>query len=318
VGVNGELALTFRQQHGVATAVQAQAAGVPRWQLRTLVRRGLLDEPLPGILTLAPATPTWRRRAMIATLATHPEAALSHGSAARLLGFDGFDRYPEIHVTVPHGLRPTRAVPPRVSVHQTRHWGADDTVVRDAIRVRTAPLTLIDLCATMSRAVTSKALDGVLREGVDVQELQHVVAGRVRRGRRGPQPLLALLDEKTNRRLPRSWFQRLASAALSGRGLRFEDEFPVHDDRGVLLAELDLAIPSLMIGVECQSWRWHSTPSGRAWDSTRKRQLRRMGWEIVEVWWADLRRIDEVAATLRVVITDRRAHLPAQLDVPDA
>jgi len=46
------------------------------------------------------------------------------------------------------------------------------------------------------------------------------------------------------------------------------DEHPVHQG-GRLLAELDLAIPELKIGVECQSWEWHSTPAAQRRDAAR-------------------------------------------------
>ena len=41
-----------------------------------------------------------------------------------------------------------------------------------------------------------------------------------------------LLDERDGRRLPRSWFQRLAKKVLERSGIRLVDEHPVHDERG--------------------------------------------------------------------------------------
>jgi very-short-patch-repair endonuclease len=75
---------------------------------------------------------------------------------------------------------------------------------------------------------------------------------------------------------------------------------------GVLLAELDLARPASKIGVECQSWRWHATPTARAADARRRRMLRQLGWEIVEVWWSDLDDLDGVVAELCLLIDRRR------------
>ena len=72
------------------------------------------------------------------------------------------------------------------------------------------------------------------------------------------------------------------------------------------IARLDLALPDLFIGVECQSWRWHATPTARADDARRRRRLRALGWEIVEVWWTDLDRLDEVLDEL-VTLIDQRA-----------
>jgi hypothetical protein len=116
--------------------------------------------------------------------------------------------------------------------------------------------------------------------------------------------VLDLLHERVDARLPRSWFQRLAKGLLESHGLSLEDEYPVRAD-GVLLAELDLAIPWLQIGIECQSWAWHSTPSSRAKDARRKRRLRLLGWELVEVWWSDLERIDDIVTEIQFLV-DRR------------
>ena len=80
-----------------------------------------------------------------------------------------------------------------------------------------------------------------------------------------------------------------------------------------MLAELDLAIPECKIGVECQSWRWHASPAAKARDSARKRRLRLLGWELVEVWWTDLGRMDELAAELMMLIDARSTELSSQL-----
>ena len=117
--------------------------------------------------------------------------------------------------------------------------------------------------------------------------------------------LVRALDERVDGTLPRSWFQRLASRILADVGIETVDEFAVHEGER-LLAELDLAIPDLRVGVECQSWKWHATPEAQRRDTARKRSVRRLGWEIVDLWWSDLDRMDDILATLRVVIADRQ------------
>jgi G:T-mismatch repair DNA endonuclease (very short patch repair protein) len=42
-------------------------------------------------------------------------------------------------------------------------------------------------------------------------------------------------------------------------------------------------------------------------DLRRKRRLRTLGWEIVDVWWSDLNRTAEVLADVRLAITVARA-----------
>ena len=41
-------------------------------------------------------------------------------------------------------------------------------------------------------------------------------------------------------------------------------------------------------------------------DAARKRALRRIGWEIVDIWWSDLDHIDDVLATLLVIVDERQ------------
>ena len=147
-----------------------------------------------------------------------------------------------------------------------------------------------------------------MRDGVSPTWIRHVVARYDRRGSSGPRRLLRALDERVDGTLPRSWFQRLASRLLVEFGIRTVDEHPIHEGTR-LLAELDLAIPELRIGIECQSWEWHATPEAQRRDAVRKRTLRRLGWDITDLWWSDLDRIDDVVATLAVIISERRTDL---------
>lgn len=89
---------------------------------------------------------------------------------------------------------------------------------------------------------------------------------------------------------------------LATQGFALVDEHPVRSTEGERLADLDLAIPHLQIGIECQSWQWHATPAARAHDARRKRRLRLLGWELVEVWWSDLERIGEIAEEISYLI----------------
>lgn len=120
-----------------------------------------------------------------------------------------------------------------------------------------------------------------------------------------------LLDERDGMTLPASWFQRLAKRIFERQLVRLVDEYPVYASDGSLLARLDLAEPTLKIGLECQSWRWHATPDAQHRDARRKGRLRRLGWEIIDVWWRDLDHPGRVVGELDHVIVTRRAQLSA-------
>lgn len=166
------------------------------------------------------------------------------------------------------------------------------------------PVTLIHLEADGLNV--GKALDSALRQGKSPlwfrQHLQRWKSDCVV----GPTIVLGLLDERMGKRLPRSWFQRLAKQMLASEGIRLVDEWPVHDARGVLLAELDLADVETKVGVECQSISYHTTPADIARDIRRKRMLRRLGWEIVELWWTDLNRMEDVVDDFRRALERQR------------
>ena len=298
-----ELFAVMATQHGVASSAQARTAGVDSHAEDVLVRRGVIHRPASGVLVSPAAPRTWNQRAMEAVLAPG-RAVLSHGAAARIHGLDGFDRYDFVDVLCRKGWWPH---PPDGTItHFTRGLTEEgDLTEVDALRVLTVPATLTLLAPTAGLGPTARALDSALRLGHDLAELRQVAMRWKRRGRPGPPTLLMLLDERDGRLLPRSWFQRLAKNVLERTGIRLVDEYPVRDERGVLIAELDLAEPRRKIGVECQSWRWHATPDAQHRDARRRGALRTLGWEIVDVWWRDLDQPDRIIAELRHLLATR-------------
>jgi hypothetical protein len=290
-------------QHGVATAAQARRAGVS-WHVEDrLVAAGVLRRPAGGVLVSRAAPRTWEQRVLEAVWAPG-RAVVSHGAAARLHGLDGFDRYDLVDVLCRKGWWPD--APAGTVAHFTRGLSDPGDVVEvDAVPVLTLGVTLTLLAPSAGVTRTAKALDSALRRGAALEELRVVARRWQRRGRAGPATLLRLLDERDGRTLPRSWFQRLAKALFERHRIRLVDEHPVFDERGVRLAELDLAEPRRKVGVECQSWTWHATPEAQHHDARRKGALRRLGWEIVDVWWRDLDRPGPVVAELDHLLTTR-------------
>jgi hypothetical protein len=104
---------------------------------------------------------------------------------------------------------------------------------------------------------------------------------------------------------PRSWFERLAHRELAELGVELVHEHPLRAPNGRLVAELDLADVEHRIGIECQSWQWHATPAAQRADARRKRAVRRLGWEVVDVWWSDRGRMDDVVETIRAIRAER-------------
>ena len=296
------------RQHGVASTAQARALGVSRRVERRLLAEGAIDQPCPGVFTTAGAPLTFQARARAAAF-TRGVVAISHGAAARLHGLDGFDGHERVDVLGARGANPHHRL--GVTVHRTRGEIGPHVVDVAGIPTLGMAATLALLAPAVGISRTARALDSALRLGVPADELKDVATQWRQRGRAGPPALLMLLGERVDHRLPRSWFQRLAKGVLARAGVRLVDEYPVRDDRGILVAELDLADPARRVGVECQSWQWHATPAAQHRDARRRGTLRELGWEVVDVWWSDLRHPDRVISEVTALLRARTPAAPA-------
>jgi hypothetical protein len=286
-------------QHGAAST--AQVRQTLTWERQqTLLGRQIwrADDPRVAIDRGAPAT--WQQRVMVATLATRGMA--SHGTAARLHGLDGFSRFDEVHITLRYAQN--RHYHDGATTHISRMVDAAAQLPIEGIPTIILPICLLQLAEGGADPML-KALDGALRDGVSPTWIRQVATRFDRPGSATAKRLLRAVDERVDGTLPLSWFQRLTSRVLTDAGVAMVDEFPIYDGNR-LLATLDLAIPELRIGVECQSWKWHATPRAQQRDAARKRALRRLGWDISDLWWSDIDRIDDVLATILVVAAERR------------
>lgn len=290
-------------QHGVATDAQLRAVGLSADVQQRLIARGLLARFAPGVVGDAGTEATWQRRAMAATLAPGGTAILGGAAAARLHGLDGFTDVERIIVVVAHISR--LHVGQDVTIVRARYLVDDDVTDVDNIRTLTIAATLVSL-ARVRHSLRSQALDAALRDGSEPIELRGVFVRHQRCGARGPAEMISMLDQRVDSRLPRSWFQRVAADLLDQHGISTVDEWAVCDEHGRLIAELDLATVDVRVGLECQSWEWHGTPSAQRADAARKRRLRRLGWEIIELWWSDLDHIEDVVADFHEAVERAR------------
>ncbi len=292
-------------QDGMATVAQLLELGLTRGQVRTRLGSGEWEAVARGVVGFAGLERSWRRRCRAALLVCPGLAALGHATAARLHQLDGYCEDDRVVICLPGDLRP-RVVPPGAVARRSSLLRPQQCLVVGGLRCVIRPVALLQVAADDGRDAAGKALDSMLRHGDSPTWIRQVSSQWRRQGVAGPSVVMRLLDERVDRPLPRSWFQRLAKRMLADRGLQLLDEYPIRDAAGSVLAELDLAWPAMKIGVECQSWRWHATPTARAADARRKRRLRQLGWEIVEVWWSDLDDLDGVVAELGLLVDRRR------------
>jgi len=294
-------AVLFAGQHGVASDRQVRAAGISWKRQNALIASQVWKREHPGVLALTGAPDTWERDVMAATLAVKGGVACGR-TAARLHGLDGYRWYTGIKIALPRSARRIKIA----GVTYTRLTiGEADTTVVNGIPATTVAVTLIHIASRGLNA--GQPLDDALRRGHKPAVLRAEFERCKGQGVRGPSEMLELLADRVDRRLPRSWFQRLAKDVFAAEAIDFVDEWPVYDTNGRHLADLDLANVELHVGVECQSWEWHGSPSAQNRDLRRKRRVREVGWEVVDVWWSDLNRTAEVLADVRLAITIARA-----------
>ncbi len=294
-----DIYLLMAGQHGAAATTQVRKS--LQWRQQTSLIGAQVWRRDDQRVVISRSTPnTWHQRVMVATLATRGVA--SHSTAARLHGLDGFNRRDEIHITLRYNQR--RHPHANAQVHISRVFEGSDQLPVECIPTVILPVCLIQV-AEHSDDDMIRALEGAMRDGINPTWVRQVAARYDRPGNSATRRLLRALDERVDGILPRSWFQRLAARVLADLGIATVDEYPVYEGRRHL-ADLDLAIPDLRIGVECQSWKWHAAPEAQRRDAARKRALRRLGWDITDLWWSDLDRIDDVLETLLVIISERQ------------
>lgn len=294
-------------QYSVVSDRQVRALGLSLKRQQTMIRNGLWRRQWSGVIADAAVEPTWHQRAMAATLLPGSSAVLDGAAAARLHALDGFDAVERLIVVTSN--RGRVSAPAEVTVNRSRVLEPEDTVMVGPIRATNVAVTLIHLCL-YGLSNRGRAFDSALRLGHEPADLRDVFDRWRRKGMHGPVEAIELLVERTGTRLPRSWFQRLASALLSSGGIETDDELPIYDEHGQRVAELDLAVVGWKVGVECQSWLWHGSPAAQRRDVERKRTLRRLGWEIIELWWSDLDHSERAFADI-VAAVERARRLGA-------
>lgn len=180
----------MRRQHGVASVRQARSVGVSRSVQRRLVAEGAMLEPLPGVLVVGGAPPTFAAQAMASSLLPGV-VAVSHGAAARLHRLAGFAEHDHIDVV---GDRGSHLHPPRPIVgHYSRGPLQDDIVHVGAIPVTSLALTLVLVAAAAPERRTAQALDDAIARGLPVARIRLLTTQWRRQGRSGAPQLLALL-----------------------------------------------------------------------------------------------------------------------------
>ncbi len=192
MGENDNKVLAYLRANGcVITRSEALALGMSPATLTRWVQRGHLIAVATGIYIQPGVLESERTLLRAATRSL--SAVVSHESAARLHGLDGFDSR-RVAVTVPV-RRSNRFT--GVIVHQLTDLTSDETTHIIGLPVTDPPRTVIDLAAVLPSALLASSLDQVVRMRLTTYQS---IAGRLektaRQGKRGVTKLRSILKPR--------------------------------------------------------------------------------------------------------------------------
>ncbi len=301
-------------QHGVVTRSQAAALGVNKNAVARLKVSQFWQEPIPGVLALIGAAATWHQRAFVASQALGGCPIISHEAGARLHTCEEFGSEDRVIVTVCRGQRIRGC---DVVIHQVAEAvDARDIVEIDGIRCTGLARTIVDLAAIMSPARLERLVDEFERRDASLRWLQDTAQRLNRPGFAGGRRVLDELARRQSRgrTLVRgSWFQKLVAECLSSPAIPdLREEFEVRSGAGELLARVDLAVPSVRLGIEAHSRRFHFGARAEHFDQERENRLAVEGWMLCYVGYADATRTPaQVRRHIEQLVSRRQLDLRA-------
>jgi hypothetical protein len=280
-------------QGGAIRLEQALEAGMTRDQVWHRLRSGLWSKLGRGsYLVTAMQSTEDRLRAAIATL---PGAVVSHESAGELHGLSYVQRglaTVTVHSQTTHEFSD-------VIVRRSHDIAADQVGSIGGLPVTTAPRTIVDLSAVVSRKNLAAILDdAVAAKLVAVPAVADVALVVGRSGKPGTKNLRTVLEERLGTGLMGTPLENKGNALL----LTIEEATPELEYAIPWRPErrFDAAYPANQLAIEWDSLRWHLQESAFGRDRERDREAILHGWRVLRFTWVDVtERPDEVVATVR-------------------
>lgn len=239
---------------------------------------------------------------MRGAVATLPDAAISHESAAELHGIPLIPRgnaVVTVHARTTHGY-------PGVTVHRSLDLATHQIVTIDDLRTTSIPRTLIDLAAVCKKGLVARAMDEMLASGrVRIEELVAAFEETARPGRTGSKAMRELLAERVGDELVSASKLEQVGMDLFDRGgiprPRWQFPAPWNPDE-----RIDFAWPEYLAGVEGDGRRWHTRVADFERDRRRDRLSLLHRWTILRFTWFDFtKRPDEVLTQVRQLLDQR-------------
>jgi hypothetical protein len=106
--------------------------------------------------------------------------------------------------------------------------------------------------------------------------------------------------------VPDSWFEELLALCLDDPGIPPIVQCPIRDEEGRIVGRADIGIPSVRLGLEAHSRRFHFGPDAEALDEQRDLRAAACGWHLQYLGWYATRRPAEVLAVVKQIVAARR------------
>jgi very-short-patch-repair endonuclease len=286
------------QHDGLVPITPLIAARYSPDSIQDRVTKHVLATARRGVRMQAGVDLTLRRQAM-AALCRVPDGWVSHTTALALRGLAVESQ--RLHVSAPTQHRLDGVVSHRYPdrVRSTTQFVA-------GMRMSTVAYALVESASVVDLRTLTVLLDFAIQHRlVKLNRLAHVVTevGSFR----GCRALSELIDERQNGfGYVRSFFEADLDRLLKREGLPLPiRNYRLRTPSGPRI--LDCAWPWVRKALEADSWQHHSNPSDWARTRTRDRQVTMMGWTVMPVVHADIKRPRELVALLRRLLSDAQS-----------
>jgi predicted transcriptional regulator of viral defense system len=280
-----DLARLAGEQHGVFRREQWREFGLSASTLSRRLQSGVVRRMASGVYAFSSVPPSWQMDVAIAVLASGPNAAASHLTAAHLHGL--VDPPERIEVVSPRtGRRPDSFV-----LHQSTDLTDGHVINVDGIPTTSVARTIIDIGVPHGIGKTGSCLDEARRQGlVTLEEVALVLHQVARRGRNGVGPARTILTERL------AWDQ-ITDSQLEDRFLRVLQrsrlpqpacQHTVLDGSGAFVARVDFAYPDERLVIELDGARFHTDRATFQRDRARQNRLVGLGYTVLRFTYWDV------------------------------
>jgi very-short-patch-repair endonuclease len=258
-------------QLGLFLLSQAEQCGFTERQLQHGVSQGRWLRVGRALYSMPGHEETWERRLLAAVMAVGPPVVVSHRSAARLLGLDGFAD-DIVEVTVHRGRR---ARTPLAIVHTSAALPRIDVIRTGRFSVTSGARTIMDLSSRLDDRQLAAAVGSALRDGWTSAPFleRRLVAYRGRRGRRA---LVAALEGP----IGHSHLERRFLALVRGAGLPVPRTQVTY--RLERVVRVDAVWEREWVVAEVMGHRFHCAALDLQRDAQRRNELQEAGFEVLE------------------------------------